>query len=76
MLVKAVNLAIAFFTLNKGVKANAKSIVDEAIDIGLAVTKIAKSQKADKKTKDALLKEVKDFDKAVIKFLDDLVIPD
>ena len=76
MLVKAVNLAIAFFTLNKGVKANAKSIVDEAIDIGLAVTKIAKSQKADKKTKDALLKEVKEFDKAVIKFLDDLVIPD
>ena len=76
MLVKAVNLAIAFFTLNKGVKANAKSIVDEAIDIGLAITKIAKSQKADKKTKDALLKEVKEFDKAVIKFLDDLVIPD
>tara|TARA_Y100000310_G_scaffold124011_1_gene122759 strand:+ start:189 stop:419 length:231 start_codon:yes stop_codon:yes gene_type:complete len=76
MLVKAVNLAIAFFTLNKSVKANAKSIVDEAIDIGLAITKIAKSQKADKKTKDALLKEVKEFDKAVIKFLDDLVIPD
>jgi len=76
MLVKAVNLAIAFFTLNKSVKANAKSIATEALDIGIAVTKIAKSQKADKKTKDVLLKEVKEFDKAVIKFLDDLVIPD
>jgi len=76
MLVKAVNLAIAFFTLNKSVKANAKSIATEALDIGIAVTKIAKSQKADKKTKDALLKEVKEFDKAVIKFLEDLVIPD
>jgi predicted nucleic acid-binding Zn-ribbon protein len=37
---------------------------------------IAKTQKVDKKTKAALLKEVKEFDKAVIKFLDDLVIPD
>ena len=76
MLAKAVNLAVAFFTLNKGAKANAKSVVDEAIDIGLAITKIAKSKKVDKKTKDALLKEVKEFDKAVIKFFDDLVIPD
>ena len=76
MLAKAINLAIAFFTLNKGVKANAKAIASEALDIGLAVTKIAKNQKVDKKTKDDLLKEVKEFDKAVIKFLDDLVIPD
>ena len=42
MLVKAINLAIAFFTLNKGVKANAKSIVSEAMDIGVAISKIAK----------------------------------
>ena len=76
MLAKAVNLAVVFFTLNKGAKANAKSVVDEAIDIGLAITKIAKNQKVDKKAKDALLKEVKEFDKAVIKFLDDLVILD
>ena len=76
MLAKAVNLAVAFFTLHKGAKANAKSVVDEAIDIGLAITKIAKSKKVDKKTKDALMMEVKEFDKAVIKFLDDLVIPD
>ena len=76
MLAKAVNLAVAFFTLNKGAKANAKSVVDEAIDIGLAITKIAKNKKVDEKTKDALLKEVKEFDEAVIKFLDDLVIPD
>ena len=76
MLAKAVNLAVAFFTLNKGAKANAKSVVDEAIDIGLAITKIAKNKKVDEKTKDALLQEVKEFDKAVIKFLDALVIPD
>ena len=55
MLAKAVNLAIAFFTLNKGVKANAQSIATEALDIGIAVAKIAKTQKEDKKTKDALL---------------------
>jgi predicted regulator of amino acid metabolism with ACT domain len=76
MLAKGINLAIAFFTLNKSVKANAKAVVYEAMDIGIAITKIAKTQKVDKKTKDALLKEVKEFDKAVIKFLDDLVIPD
>jgi hypothetical protein len=76
MLAKGISLAIAFFTLNKSVKANAKSIVYEAMDIGMAITKIAKTQKVDEKTKEALLKEVKEFDKAVIKFLDDLVIPD
>jgi len=76
MLVKAINLAIAFFTLNKGVKANAKSIVSEAMDIGVAISKIAKTQKVDKKTKDALLKEVKEFNQAITRFLDDLVIPD
>ena len=76
MLAKAINLAVAFFTLNKGAKANAKSVVDEAIDIGLAITKIAKTKEVDEKPKEALLKEVKEFDKAVIKFLDDLVIPD
>ena len=76
MLVKAMNLAIAFFSLNKGVKGNAKVIAEEALDIGVAIAKIAKTQKVDKKTKDALLKEVMEFDEAVIKFLDDLVIPD
>ena len=76
MLAKAIYLAVAFFTLNKSAKTNAKSVVDEAIDIGIAITKIAKTKEVDEKTKDALLKEVKEFDKAVIKFLDDLVIPD
>jgi phage/plasmid-associated DNA primase len=76
MLVKAINLVIAFVTLNKGVKENAKSIVTEALDIGVAVVKLAKTQKIDAQTKEALLKEVKEFDDAVIKFLDDLVIPE
>ena len=76
MLVKAINLAITFFTLNKGVKANAKAILTESMDIGLAISKIAKNKKVDKKAKASLLKELKEFDKAVIKFLDDLVIPE
>jgi len=76
MLVKAMNLAIAFFTLNKGAKANAKAILTESMDIGLAISRIAKNKKVDKKTKASLLKELKEFDKAVIKFLDDLVIPE
>ena len=76
MLVKAINLAIVFLTLNKGAKANAKAVLTESIDIGLALSKIAKAQKVDQKTKDSLTKEVKDFNKAVNKFLDDLVIPE
>ena len=56
MLVKAINLAVAFFTLNKSVKVNAKSIASEALDIGLAVTKIAKTQKLDKKVKIVIIK--------------------
>lgn len=76
MLVKAINLAIVFLTLNKAAKANAKAVLTESIDIGLALSKIAKAQKVDQKTKDSLAKEVKDFNKAVNKFLDDLVIPE
>ena len=76
MLVKAINLAIVFLTLNKAAKANAKAVLTESIDIGLALSKIAKAQKVAQKTKDSLAKEVKDFNKAVNKFLDDLVIPE
>ena len=76
MLVKAINLAIVFLTLNKAAKANAKAVLTESIDIGLALSKIAKAQKVDQKTKDSLAKEVKDFNKAVNKFLDELVIPE
>ena len=76
MLVKAINLAIVFLTLNKAAKANAKAVLTESIDIGLALSKIAKAQKVDQKTKDSLAKELKDFNKAVNKFLDDLVIPE
>ena len=76
MLVKAINLAIVFLTLNKAAKANAKAVLTESIDIGLALSKIAKAQKVDQKTKDSLAKEVKDFNIAVNKFLDDLVIPE
>ena len=76
MLVKAINLAIVFLTLNKAAKANAKAVLTESIDIGLALSKIAKAQKVDQKTKNSLAKEVKDFNKAVNKFLDDLVIPE
>ena len=65
MLVKAINLAIVFLTLNKAAKANAKAVLTESIDIGLALSKIAKAQKVDQKTKDSLAKEVKDFNKAV-----------
>jgi hypothetical protein len=76
MLVKAMNLAIVFFTLNKSAKVNAKAILTESMDIGLAISRIAKNKKVDKKAKASLLKELKEFDKAVIKFLDDLVIPE
>ena len=76
MLVKAINLAVAFLTLNKGAKVNAKAILTESMDIGLAISRIAKNKKVDKKAKASLLKELKEFDKAVIRFLDDLVIPE
>jgi|TARA_R110000744_G_scaffold364770_2_gene473392 predicted AAA+ superfamily ATPase len=76
MLVKAMNLAIVFFTLNKSAKVNAKAILTESMDIGLAISRIAKNKKVDKKAKASLLKELKEFDKAVIRFLDDLVIPE
>jgi hypothetical protein len=46
------------------------------MDIGLAISRIAKNKKVDKKAKASLLKELKEFDKAVIRFLDDLVIPE
>ena len=76
MMKKLLNYVIVFMTLNKEAKVNAKALMDEAIDIGMAVSKMAKTKVVDQKAKDALAKEVKEFNEAVNKFLDDLVIPD
>ena len=67
---------IVFLTLNKEARMNAKALMNEAMDIGMAVSKMAKTKVVDQKAKDALAKEVKEFNEAVNKFLDDLVIPD
>ena len=42
----------------------------------VAISKMAKTKVVDQKAKDALAKEVKEFNKDVNNFLDDLVIPD
>ena len=76
MMKKLLNYIIVFLTLNKEARMNAKALMNEAMDIGMAVSKMAKTKVVDQKAKDALAKEVKEFNEAVNKFLDDLVIPD
>ena len=70
------NYVMIFVSLNKGAKANSKQLMKEALDIGVALHQVAKTTQVDQKPKDALAKEVKEFNAAVNKFLDDLVIPD
>ena len=70
------NYVMIFVSLNKGAKANSKQLMKEALDIGVALHQVAKTKQVDQKTKDALANEVKEFNAAVNKFLDDLVIPD
>ena len=76
MMKRLLNYIIIFITLNKEAKANAKALMNEAMDIGMAVSKMAKTKVVDQKAKDALAQEVKEFNEAVNKFLDALVIPD
>ena len=76
MMKKLLNYIIVFLTLNKEARMNAKALMNEAMDIGMAVSKMAKTKVVDQKAKDALAQEVKEFNEAVNKFLDDLVIPD
>ena len=76
MMKKLLNYIIVFLTLNKEAWMNAKALMNEAMDIGMAVSKMAKTKVVDQKAKDALAMEVKEFNEAVNKFLDDLVIPD
>ena len=73
---KIIGIALVFLSMNKKMRPNAANLVKEAMDIGLAIHKIAGTIRFSQADKDALTEEVKEFNDAVEKFLEDLTIPD
>ena len=73
---KIIGIALAFLSMNKGLRPNATNLVKEAMDIVLAIHKIASTKSFSQADKDALAEEVKEFNDAVEKFLEDITIPD
>ena len=59
-----------------GGKANAKVMVKEAMDVAFKLKEVSQDRKITNKEKALVVKEVKEFCKSAIKFVDEIEIPE
>ena len=59
-----------------GGKANAKAMVKEAMDVAFKIKEISQDKKITNEEKDLVVKEVQEFCKSAIKFVDEIEIPE
>ena len=67
---------MTFYSLNKGLAADGKAIVDEGVDVLESISAALKDKKVTNAEKKAIVKELKEFTKAATTAIDNLVIPD
>ena len=70
------SLAITFMQLNAGQSAEGKKILKEGMDVIQTLGKALKDKKVTMAEKKALVKELREFSKATIAAIDELVIPE
>ena len=70
-----ITLAITFMQLNMGQTAEGKKIIKEALDVIKTLGQAMKDQKITMAEKKAVVKELKEFSKTAIDFLDGIKIP-
>ena len=75
-IMKIFSLGMTFYSLNKGQTAHGKQIVKEAMDVVQSLGNALKDQKITMAEKKALVKELREFSKATIAAIDELVIPE
>ena len=72
-----VKFMCAFLALNYfSGKTNIKEMMHQAIDIGLVMKKVSQDGTISKEDKDAVVQEMKELSDAVIKFLDEIELPE
>ena len=59
-----------------GGKANAKAMVKEAMDVAFKIKEVSQDKKITNEEKDLVIKEVEEFCKSAIKFVNDIEIPE
>jgi len=71
-----INLAITFMQLNMGQTAEGKKIIKEALDVVQTLGKVMKDRKITNAEKKLVVKELKEFSKTAIDFIDGITIPE
>ena len=70
------NIAVMYMQLNMGQTAEGKKIIKEALDVIKTLGQAMKDQKITMAEKKAVVKELKEFSKTAIDFLDGMKIPE
>ena len=73
---KLLMLAITFMQLNAGQTAEGKKIIKEALDVIQVLGKVMKDKKITSAEKKAVVKELREFSKSAIDFVDGITIPE
>ena len=75
-IMKILSMAMTFYILNKGQTKAAQIILKEAMDVLNTLGTAMKDKKITMVEKKALVKELREFTKATITAIDDIIIPE
>tara|TARA_Y100000296_G_C5177452_1_gene260956 strand:+ start:2789 stop:3022 length:234 start_codon:yes stop_codon:yes gene_type:complete len=73
---KIINLGMTFYNLNKGLAEDGKAVIDEGMDVLQVISLSLKDNKITNAEKKLIVKEIREFSKAAIKAVDNIVIPE
>ena len=76
-MIQFIKFMIAFLALNYfSGKDNIKNMMHQAIDIGLVMKQVSQDGAISSEDKDAVVQEIEELSEAVIKFLDEIELPE
>ena len=76
-MIQFIKFMIAFLALNYfSGKDNIKNMMHQAIDIGLVMKQVSQDGAISSEDKDAVVQEIEELYEAVIKFLDEIELPE
>ena len=73
---KIIGLGMTFYNLNKGLADDGKAVVEEGMDVLQVISLSLKDNKITNAEKKLIVKEIREFSKAAIKAVDNIVIPE
>ena len=73
---KIIGLGMTFYNLNKGLAEDGKAVIDEGMDVLQVISLSLKDNKITNAEKKLIVKEIREFSKAAIKAVDNIVIPE